>query len=556
MTTMKVNSTSNFSNTLTHKQFSLKKFHKNFACADTETDSTGQAVIFSIVGYDRKNNYQEIVIENHNHIEIKQEIKEILNTFSVVYFHNLEYDLNAIFGKNWVEKHTNIFRQSGCLISKFNKTKLLDSLAILPKSLAKIGEIIGEQKTQINGKFLNKKYCLNDSRILFKSVTKFFEILKQNKIPFGYTLPSIFINFLRTKLTTKVQRQTLKECAFIRKAYKGGITEVFVWGKVEKEVNVYDINSLYPFAMKEIKLAIPSSGTKTKTLKKDEEKYQILAAKVQVYNDCFIPCLGIKRDNKLLFPVGIFFGHFTNLELNYLEQNNLGRVLKIYGGFEYDYYKNNFLSDVVDELYSLRVNAKSAIENYVFKIILNGGYGKFGQWVYKPIYNESENVIEQIKTEDLKAFANQIWAIQVTAFARLYLHKFLLKYSENILYCDTDSLHLTCKLNAKYIGKELGKFKHEMTTQSAQYKAPKFYRIGEQYRVKGVPKNRQIWAFKNNVVYYLKPTKIKSALRYNYDVNIWKGQIKKLQACTNKRLVDGQTTRPIELKKACKNEKN
>jgi hypothetical protein len=68
-------------------------------------------------------------------------------------------------------------------------------------------------------------------------------------------------------------------------------------------------------------------------------------------------------------------------------------------------------------------------------------------------------------------------AIAVTAYARMYMSDFKMKYKDNLYYSDTDSLILDCALPKELVGNELGQFKLEYLVEKGVFLGPKLYGI-------------------------------------------------------------------------------
>lgn len=66
-------------------------------------------------------------------------------------------------------------------------------------------------------------------------------------------------------------------------------------------------------------------------------------------------------------------------------------------------------------------------------------------------------------------------AIFTTAYARMHMAKFKIKYTNYLVYSDTDSLVLTCKLPEEEVGVKLGEFKLEAEVEEGVFLAPKAY---------------------------------------------------------------------------------
>lgn len=66
-------------------------------------------------------------------------------------------------------------------------------------------------------------------------------------------------------------------------------------------------------------------------------------------------------------------------------------------------------------------------------------------------------------------------ALFTTAYARILMSEYKIKYQDNLYYSDTDSLILDCKLPENKVGKELGLFKLEYQIDEAVFISPKVY---------------------------------------------------------------------------------
>jgi hypothetical protein len=90
----------------------------------------------------------------------------------------------------------------------------------------------------------------------------------------------------------------------------------------------------------------------------------------------------------------------------------------------------------------------------------------------------SGNVILTYFDNDKEANFNTSVAISaaVTAYARIEMSEFLIKYPHNIYSIDTDGIKMDIDLDEKYLSKsELGKMKYEFTFDEAIFVAPKVY---------------------------------------------------------------------------------
>lgn len=202
-------------------------------------------------------------------------ITKVKSKKTVFFFHNLnKFDLYFIL--NFLLKDS---KYSYKLISRnniFYKVKIFygtqyiefrDTLLYLPLKLNVISETFlnikkyninynSKSENYLDPKFLINlsQYCLNDSLILENSFNIFLNnIEKEFKInPLAcLSLPGLSMQIFRSYYleNSVIEKLSLNKDNFIRKSYKGGIIEVFKPHLVDGFY--YDINSLYPFVMKD-----------------------------------------------------------------------------------------------------------------------------------------------------------------------------------------------------------------------------------------------------------------------------------------------------------------
>lgn len=283
----------------------------------------------------------------------------------------------------------------------------------------------------------------------------------------------------------------------IRDTYKGGRTEIFKFKG--KDVDAYDVNSMYPFVMKEYPYPV---GEVHRERNLNKEGYSFAIVEVP---ESYIPYLGYKAPNKLLFPCGEFYGYFTNFELR--EAKRLGAKVQIVEGWVCDRTEHLF-EDYIDHFYTERLKAKRDREiskDIMYKTLMNCLYGKFGQKTVKDrIYSmpEEEYKVKILSDRKLRdtdvvlryaskkgemlllreqndckhVYHDYIIASYVTAYARHTLHGFFRKAGErSVYYCDTDSIYTTGDLS-NWCGDELGMLKKERELQSFEAVMPKLYK--------------------------------------------------------------------------------
>jgi hypothetical protein len=288
--------------------------------------------------------------------------------------------------------------------------------------------------------------------------------------------------------------------------YYGGRTEAFKRGKISN-IYYYDINSLYPYVMTK---SYPDPNSLTNVNKSCLyyiNNYEGLTKiKIKCPDYIKIPLLPLRTKDKLIFPTGIIEGTYTHIEIKKALQIGY-ELIEIYDGI---YFKEtiNIFNNFVNDNYNNRMKLKkigSPLE-YVYKIILNSLYGKFGQRydVKQNIYfindfDFSDNNIKKYKeVEVLKEyfvvtkelcekppdFIQPIWSIYVTAYGRLELYELFEQVGfDEVYYCDTDSLFTTKLLKE---GLKLGELKLEYKIKSGIIIKPKFYEINGIVKAKGL----------------------------------------------------------------------
>lgn len=268
----------------------------------------------------------------------------------------------------------------------------------------------------------------------------------------------------------------------------------------------------------------------------------------------YCPPLGIKSDDgKLIFPVGIIKDYwFTNFELR--KAMDLGAEVYPSEGI---YYTENFepFKDAATDLYNLRI--KYGKEHYFYpmvKTLMNSGL--FGRWGMN--FNKMEEIFssnslcfddngnayrmengkkELLETYNLRelTYATSvcvrdyqgkpqktsfpILSEYTTAIARINLWNLVHKYEKYLWYSDTDSSYMS-KPVFESDDKTLGAFKLECTSEDAVFAAPKFYRIDDKCKSKGVGKflsNKEVFdnTLRTKSVDVLQWQRLKSAWQNN-----------------------------------------
>ncbi|XP_048489772.2 DNA polymerase-like [Beta vulgaris subsp. vulgaris] len=295
------------------------------------------------------------------------------------------------------------------------------------------------------------------------------------------------------------------EDTFLRRGYYGGHTDAYT--PYGENLYYYDVNSLYPFIMKEFPMpgGIPVWHSNLESMELDS-----MFGFIEAYVECpksikkpFLPYRN-KKDGTLIFPTGTFVGVYYSEELKYAR--DIGYTIIPISGYLFDKMESPF-KGYVNSLFESRSNAKKMGNDalsYVYKLLMNSLYGRFGinpqstrtemcdKSRRDSLFRRTEFIGEVFIREDLymvsyltnpgkgpsyweppKNSAVQL-AAAITASARIYMYKYTSR--EDCYYTDTDSVVLGNPLPEDDVSSsELGKFKLEDKLVRAYFLAPKCY---------------------------------------------------------------------------------
>lgn len=381
--------------------------------------------------------------------------------------------------------------------SKIHGTTLTynDSSALLPfslKSLAenfdvetKKGEIDHSKTTKVTKKIL--AYMKDDHLALYQVLEKFTSWELIAKHGWKSTLASQAL-FLFNKEFSKKKLYPLGRIhdEFCRKSYFGGRTEIFkmIYNGKNKFLNVYDINSLYPYCMRDLDTPTNFKYTTREFKPKELGIYHCI---VKSPEKMHIPILGTKIDNKFIFPLGEFEGYWCSNELNFALEHGY----KITTIFEGRIFENGgkIFKGFVNYFYKKRIETEKPAEKIILKLILNSLYGRMGMDLLKEQLHLEKRVVGErlhstIKTpsgknyrfttteDEIDSFSHVAIGSFITAQARIELYKRFKEVNFEVYNCDTDSIFTTKKLKT---GNELGAVKLEDELTQAVFLLPKTY---------------------------------------------------------------------------------
>lgn len=252
-------------------KYKEKKFDKTLIFADIETiivDTKHEVACVVMIGegdskpkrFDNLANFMLYLILKCNS--------------SVVYFHNFGR-FDSTFILNWIINRDNnsddieIIERNNIIYEvcyKKSKISFRDSYLLINKPLREIGETFCELNKKPDFEYgditeifkfnpeLVYKQCEADCLVLREGFLNFRAMIKERfniEICSFLTLPSLAFNlFKKNYYDSKkhpITKNPYETDEFIRRSYKGGISEVFK--PLLKKGYCYDANSLYPFCM-------------------------------------------------------------------------------------------------------------------------------------------------------------------------------------------------------------------------------------------------------------------------------------------------------------------
>jgi hypothetical protein len=333
---------------------------------------------------------------------------------------------------------------------------------------------------------------------------KLYNVDLESKI----TLPSLALSIFRMKyydpLKVPIHIPNPNEDSFIRRAYYGGHTDVYK--PYGEDLYYYDVNSLYPFVMKEYPMP---GGAPVWHRNLEGMDLDSLFGFIEAYVVCpksikkpFLPYRD--KNNTLIFPTGEFVGVYYSEELKYAR--GLGYTVLPISGYLFEKMESPFKS-FVSTLFASRLEARkdgNEAMAYVYKILMNSLYGRFGinpistitdicdedrfnhmirhnKLIFSEMLSENKYIVayrSNIATDTdhwkpPKNSAVQLSAA-VTACARIYMYPYISR--DDCYYTDTDSVVLGQPLPEEMISSTvLGKFKLEDKVLKGYFLAPKSY---------------------------------------------------------------------------------
>lgn len=405
-----------------------------------------------------------------------------------MFAHNAKYDvlacrgIPALIGLGYV---VTSFSDDNPFILEFSKGEgkynkkivILSTTNFYQTSLKNLGKTFGIEKMDAayNATLEDAiPYCRRDVEIIRYAMEGFFTFIAENGLgTFSKTLAGQSFNAYRARFMAHDIAVHCDELALEleRDSYAGGRTECFRLGPIPEPLHYLDVNSMYPYVMLEnrypVKLITAREGGSVRKLQWYLDQGFLLCARVTL--DTQRNCYPLKHKGKLIFPVGRFSCSLATPELMLAIQHD--DIVSVEGYSVY--HAENIFEDFVSFFYEKRLEAKAAgdsVLDYLYKIMLNSLYGKFGQKSFeweevgtapsdvvdiRYIYDADRGTYKTVKiigglilenkhhTGILQESFNSFPAIaaHVTSYARMLLWEGMTTAGlDEVYYTDTDSI--------------------------------------------------------------------------------------------------------------------
>jgi DNA polymerase elongation subunit (family B) len=351
------------------------------------------------------------------------------------------------------------------------------------------------------------------------------------------TLPSISFSIFRKKfLDENIKIPSIFGDIYkdIKQSYTGGYVDVYKPYNINnKNIYSYDVNSLYPYIMKHKPFPVGEPKYFEGSIYDIKNLFGFLYVKVKCPTSLDTPILQTKPiingkiSKSTISPVGTWEGWYFSEEIKNAIKH--GYSFEIKKGYLFEKSTTVF-KEFVDFFYNIKKNTPKSDPRYLIsKLILNSLYGRFGMSPFmlnhliinsKDFnkyhekyskndelnnildFNNGKMLISYEGSENLKLNISISIASAITAWSRIEMSKYIIKYQDIIICIDTDGIKLMgCMAKSEIHHNELGFMKHEGTYPMGVFLAPKVYGLvskqEEIIKIKGV-KNKDV--FKNNII--------------------------------------------------------
>lgn len=458
---------------------------------------------------------------------------------------NLEYDLVNLFGSERIRE----------VLLRFGKTALVgatwrghnvefkDTVRHIPASVEELGRLVGLKKINLRMRSDQMRArCIRDAAITYRTARLIGKVYRVFGEYPRLTLPSTAYHIWHKHYFKRPVYLPSDEIRFAaRDAYHGGRTEAFSIGNFD-HVNVIDVASMYPWALTAGPMGVPWGPFQRVGANEALTSLGLYRARVTVPHG-ILPPLPYRTKDGTVYPAGTWTAWYMGEELAYAQ--SVGVRVQVVEGFRFLSEVEPF-ADYVKMLFKKKSRARGAMRA-VYKLMLNGTYGKFGQGGERVMCIPAEMLLDMKnppqdfriwcglvfyrKKEKPPPWGNNLWAAVTTARARIKLHREMARLIARgcrVLYCDTDSVVFLGK-SPRYPEKasRAGLFETRGQYRQILIVGKKEYglRVGPrkwELHAKGVPKSERKRYLREGVAEFSRPVKMRESSRINVAANTWR----------------------------------
>ena len=422
----------------------------------------------------------------------------------ICYFHNLKFDGNFIL--SYCLEHeiptTQIVdgKSKAWYELKVGDCKFRDSLKKFPFSLSTLATQVGiepkKDKPNFDRYFPKNyvpspkeiEYCIHDAMILARVMEKEIDAGR-------YRLTASSESYNRAKKLTSRFKTLFPSLnvdvdAFARKSYKGG----YCYLNPERQgidipdIYVYDVNSLYPYVMRDCPLPI---GEPFSDDPRTDQFYIVRYEAEFELNEGYLPTIQMKGSYRYVGRETEYLTESDDITELYMTKQDYELAHEHYDFYneqilEYQTYnvKTGVFSQIIDDNNAKKEKATEEGDGFtrlISKLDSNMLYGSFGlnpwRWSATPYIDTDGCLAFTSECEEIEHTRYIPYASAVTSWARHITITSAQKNYDAYIYADTDSLHLTRPAEGLNIDKKhLGFWKHEHPPNEECYAWGKYLR--------------------------------------------------------------------------------
>lgn len=478
-------------------------------------------------------------IEEPDNCTVGNSLDDFISSISLrshsVFFHNLKFDGSFII--DWLFRHgyehvipektargkreklrpgqmTTVISDMGiwytlevCWLDTGETTLFKDSAKLIPLSVEAIPKAFGLEEAKLTIDYKEDReigHKLTDEEIAYVKedviiIAKAIRIMRERKQT-KLTAAANALNDFKSRFDTKEFNRKFPKIdklidADIRMSYKGGWTYLnpkFIDKKVGAGA-VYDVNSMYPWAMRDCLLPYgdPVYFYQEPYYNPTYPLFVIQFEAAFKLKPNHYPSIQLKNtmhfaDNQYIeecdFPMLLTL---TSVDYELLLENYDVDITRFHGGY-YFMGKIGMFTEYIDEWYQVKSESKRTGNlgmAYIAKLMLNSLYGKFGMRLDGrskiPYFDKEKNCVRYKLSEKEE---RQGVYLPVATFITSYCRDKIIRTANSVynrfIYADTDSLHILGTEPAEAIDVDdyrLGAFKKESEFIRARFVRQKAY---------------------------------------------------------------------------------